>query len=539
MTPNRMECPKCGMGLKSDKPLSVGRSLTCPNCGARLSIDARVQGVRWRAIFLVLLVVVVLLGGGALATYFAGLWPGATQQAAADTDKKQDDKDKKDDKEHKGDQPEQKKKPDPPELIPDESKPKTKKKDSPLSHQQQLAVDRAIAFGVTYLKAAQFKDGSWKAEGDTLPDHIPAISALAALTLLECDVPKTDPVVQKAAAYLRGLEASPRKLQPTYDVALALLFLDRLGDARDADLIRTLALRIVAGQRASGGWNYDCEVLTPADAVTLGQFLEKTRTSVTADVSAGRLGLQVVDPAQVKLDGGAALPDNLKGLAVWRADVPTNGVDSDNSNTQFAVLALWAAKVRGIPVQRALARVVQRFHQSQNPDGSWGYETAGGRKATAGDRQPPDAMTCAGLLGLAVGQGLVNEARGATTKGRKPAAEQDPAIGRGLDYLGKAVGNPNRPWENASSVPLVNLYYLWSVERVGVIFGVDRIGGKDWYGWGAEILTIHQTIQGDQGHWPTGNFYGQHPTVNTCLALLFLKRANLARDLSRRLVIED
>jgi hypothetical protein len=214
-------------------------------------------------------------------------------------------------------------------------------------------------------------------------------------------------------------------------------------------------------------------------------------------------------------------------------------VTSDNSNTQFAILALWVAKSRGLPVHRTLCLLVQRYHLSQNKDGSWGYESEGGRKATAGDGGPATSMTCAGLLGLAVGQGLVNEARGNTRKGRKPAAQQDPAIQHGLDYLGKSVGNPHTPWQNAKGAPLVNLYFLWSLERMGVIFNLDRIGGKDWYGWGAEMLIAHQTMEKAQGHWDQGLYYGQQPTVNTCLALLFLKRANLAPDLTRCLEHDD
>ena len=54
---------------------------------------------------------------------------------------------------------------------------------------------------------------------------------------------------------------------------------------------------------------------------------------------------------------------------------------------------------------------------------------------------------------------------------------------------------------------------------------LDTIGGKDWYGWGSEVLLANQ---GADGSW-----HGEYPAaVDTCFALLFLKRANLTRDLT-------
>jgi hypothetical protein len=56
--------------------------------------------------------------------------------------------------------------------------------------------------------------------------------------------------------------------------------------------------------------------------------------------------------------------------------------------------------------------------------------------------------------------------------------------------------------------------------------GLKTIGKKDWYGWGAEILLTNQL--------PAGTWNGEYGEggVDTSFALLFLKRANLARDLT-------
>ena len=71
-------------------------------------------------------------------------------------------------------------------------------------------------------------------------------------------------------------------------------------------------------------------------------------------------------------------------------------------------------------------------------------------------------------------------------------------------------------------------YFFWSLERVGVILDQDKIGGHDWYAWGSEILVANQ---GGDGSW-----HGEYPpAVDTCFALLFLKRSNVARDLTSAL----
>ncbi len=68
-------------------------------------------------------------------------------------------------------------------------------------------------------------------------------------------------------------------------------------------------------------------------------------------------------------------------------------------------------------------------------------------------------------------------------------------------------------------------YFLWSLERVAVALDLDTLGGKDWYGWGSEIVVANQAAD--------GSWHGEYPaTADTCFALLFLKRANLTADLT-------
>jgi hypothetical protein len=207
----------------------------------------------------------------------------------------------------------------------------------------------------------------------------------------------------------------------------------------------------------------------------------------------------------------------------------------DNSNTQFAILALWVARRYGIPADAALARVDTRFRTSQHADGGWGYlpVSSGGRGGSTA------AMTCAGLLGLAVAHGTANDVTLRTdakaAKGKAPRdPAKDPAVRAGLLALGTAIDHPQAKRKGRGQVPVMGrtnrgYYFLWSLERVAVAYGLETIGTKDWYAWGSEILLANQD--------PDGGWHGEYRAagVDTCFALLFLRRANLAKDLTASL----
>jgi uncharacterized protein (TIGR03067 family) len=161
-------------------------------------------------------------------------------------------------------------------------------------------------------------------------------------------------------------------------------------------------------------------------------------------------------------------------------------------------------------------------------------------------------MTCAGLLGLAVADGLVNEvaffrSKAAKDSSRplkeKPRLPRDPARDRsvraGLLVLGTAIGQPIDPHQQQTGTSGVvnrgappsfpNYYFLWSLERVATVFGLQTISNKDWYSWGADFALAHQQRDGSwSGGYPEGG-------VDTSFALLFLRRSNLVQDLAATL----
>src|SRR5262249_35099480 len=120
-------------------------------------------------------------------------------------------------------------------------------------------------------------------------------------------------------------------------------------------------------------------------------------------------------------------------------------------------------------------------------------------------------------------------------EGAVPDITKDAILLRGVGALGTTVGYSStqlKAMGKPGVIPQIggqSYYFLWSLERVCVALDLDTIGGKDWYDWGSEVLIANQQRDGSwQGEY--SNY-----RADTCFALLFLRRANFARDLSARL----
>jgi hypothetical protein len=143
-------------------------------------------------------------------------------------------------------------------------------------------------------------------------------------------------------------------------------------------------------------------------------------------------------------------------------------------------------------------------------------------------------MTCAGLMALATAIGIKGELKASNKPAGKGLGkpERDPAVERGfrrlerhlLDDYGGGRGPERGPVFQGPNFH----YFVWSLERVGVLYSAERIGQVQWYPWGCERLLATQR--------PNGSWEGEHgPLINTSFSLLFLNRANIAPELSRAL----
>ena len=168
----------------------------------------------------------------------------------------------------------------------------------------------------------------------------------------------------------------------------------------------------------------------------------------------------------------------------------------DNSNSQLAVLGVWAGAMEGVEVPLEYWRIIERhWAEDQQPDGGWCYQQKGNSYGS---------MSVAGLATMfIVYDNLYRESfdqcKGDTTY---------PPIEKGLDWLDKNFDARTNPHNGAWYY-----YYLYGVERVGLASGYKYFGQKDWYKLGAAALLQKQ---GGGGGW-------ENP-VETSFALLFLSR---------------
>jgi hypothetical protein len=193
--------------------------------------------------------------------------------------------------------------------------------------------------------------------------------------------------------------------------------------------------------------------------------------------------------------------------------------EGDNSNSQYAALGLRACHDAGIVIPESVVRRAERWWEStilgdpkrgnliasggDSPKG-WGY--------TKGEA-PYNAMTAGGVGCLVIYDSL-----------KKEDWKKNPRTREGMAWLG------GHTWFNgppAGTTPYWYYYYLYAIERVGLLFDTPVIGAKDWYFEGATWLLAQQA---PNGAWDGNKLFPNPstPPYDTCFAILFLKKATRA-----------
>ncbi|HEY3787993.1 MAG TPA: HEAT repeat domain-containing protein, partial [Urbifossiella sp.] len=394
-------------------------------------------------------------------------------------------------------------------------------------------IDQAIKKGAAYLKA-QFT--GFRPQNGNGNMYGIGPEALSGIALLAARVPADDPSIKSISAAVREAAYSETK---TYQLALCLIYLDQLGDAADIPLIQVLAVRLLAGQNAEGGWDYaSISGVSPEQVQWLKNNLK------TEELVAGKgAAKNPKDPkSRFKLH-----PDVQKYAESIQKNAP--GPLGDNSNTQFAILGVWVSRKYGVPVEGALAAIEKRFRAAQDPDNfGWSYFPVG--------RMSSPSMTCCGLLGLATALARREERHATAQAPKEPAAKttdkndpffsrtrpngsndakrhaiRDAASQKAIDALGGVLaayvksGGILAPGDKHGDR---DFYFMWSLERTGVIYNLEKFGSVNWYEVGANDIV---KAQQQDGAWSSQS-YGS--VVNTSFAILFLSKADLARDLSSK-----
>ena len=193
------------------------------------------------------------------------------------------------------------------------------------------------------------------------------------------------------------------------------------------------------------------------------------------------------------------------------------GKFGDNSNSQFAILALHEAERVGAKVSPKTWQIAADYWKgSQNPDGSWGYKAQGADGL--------GSMTCAGIGAMVISTGHASQPNAEINNGLVQCCrpqEDDDALERALTWLGRNFSVRRNPGFRGHG-QVWHYYYLYGLERVGRLTARRLIGEHDWYREGAEFL-VHQQDQFSH-HWTGGGFAEENPNIATALALLFLSK---------------
>lgn len=354
-------------------------------------------------------------------------------------------------------------------------------------------VDAAIAKGVEWLTKKRRDDGRWDPHGN----YDIGTTALVVLTLVACDVPRDDPRVKDALDWI--FAQSPER---TYERAVCLMAIDKA-------------------------------YAPPGEGATL-------------PAKGGAVRVRDVPPERLAWckEHAEALEAIASQPGSW--GYPNGGRDLqrfDTSNTQYAVLGLRAATHLGVDVsERTWLGVIRHFDSVRaEPLGKGAIalvregdaipdearttqgaipvnEVAGFRYSTLhGHRDPWASMTCAGIGSLAIARHQL-ELSGSAKLGAKEADRIEALIVGAWAWLDRVYAVDRHPLHPSGGW---HYYYLYSLERAGILHGVKRVGGRDWYFDGATELLAR--VKGDGG-WGEG---GDSALVETCFALLFLKRATV------------
>ena len=379
----------------------------------------------------------------------------------------------------------------------------TKAADRELQRQVNVAIER----GADWLASRQAADGGFDAGYSTAYPMGP--TALATLALLHSGVPRSDPRIRRAFGHLRrtydrivgagrrGNPYAPSAGLKVYSVSLTIMALAEYGRVRG---------------RSSAESGYA--------ARSLDSFhLERPDLEWMRELTSWLVSVQ-------------------QGQGGWRYPEGT----WDCSNSQYACLALKEARDCGIAVPRrtfekALHFWLDRQEKSGKRIPRYGEEPGDGvyaatRYRTGGydtvrgwgyvdPSRPTGSMTTAGVAGTAI---CLRELGG----GHRSASRAKQAIRDGLAWLGErfsVIENPNLG-------PGWHFYYLYGLERAGVLGGVVHLGEHRWYAEGARFLVDAQQADGAFRAWAsTGGgerrvrFAGPVSVVDQAFALLFLTRA--------------
>jgi hypothetical protein len=351
----------------------------------------------------------------------------------------------------------------------------------------EMKVDRAIRKGVDYLKGAASPSVGSKTW------YVPDSDELILLTLVSADVPEDDPVVQK---YLE--KSLKGDLVRTYKVVLQAMALEEIDPAKYQPRIAQCAQFLVDNQCRNGQWAYGI----PTELRDYGNM-------GTATTGSSR-----------KVFGNKNRPKVSRKIKI----TPTRMLDregGDNSNSQYAALGLRACHDAGVEVPSAIIKRASHWWAT-----SIVAEKSDGRVATGGFSSTPGAWGYRPNLCATPYASMTAGATGALViydyiQGRNWRRNRYVLAGMAWITRNYSVTANNGGNSHGGGGPTGWLYYyLYALERLGMLYDTKTFGAHDWHAEGAEEIL---KAQASDGSWNKSS--GSNATWDTCFAILFLKKA--------------
>jgi hypothetical protein len=309
-------------------------------------------------------------------------------------------------------------------------------------------VKRSIERGIKFLRSEQKRDnGSWEVNLGAGVIVPGGTTGLTVLALLNAGVPVNDPVMANALTYLRAM-------RPEYTYMRAL---------------QTMVF------------------------VEAGQNEDRQR---------------IADNVQWLIDARVLRDGKLRGWTYGKRGIVGT---ADGSNSQYALLGLWAGRQGGAIINEEIWKSIREFYiETQDP-------ATGGFAYDPNKREATPTMTTAGLCGLLIAGMELNAGREipqndgtATNCGMY---EENQAVNRALGWLNNRGIQFNL--QNAT------FYNLYGLERAGRLTGQRFIAGNDWYREGSKYLV---DTQKQDGSWQRPGAWDHVQVISTSFALLFLSK---------------
>jgi len=207
------------------------------------------------------------------------------------------------------------------------------------------------------------------------------------------------------------------------------------------------------------------------------------------------------------------------GISGW--SYPFHEAQSpDASNTQYALLGLYAGKQAGAKIPEADWKALRQLYldtmiRETKDTAAWSYVEQGKRASFT--------MTVAGVSGLVISRmalGSDSQEFDAATGVAKKCGfyPENEAIRLGMNWIGQ-----NFAFDEAKESKSL-FYNVYGIERVGRLSGQRFIGRFDWYREGCDFLS---NLQNNTGAWSAkkpGFGEDANKVISTSFALLFLSK---------------